>query len=112
MCFFLCVLLLGVGESETNGKGYFFGERKDDYYDGIIVVIRGTGFWKPIENEVPVFSSELNKVVGTRRTLVFSGDDLNETQWFMDEIRLLPPNLNGPTPFPQEVKKKDNTTKQ
>ncbi|XP_028771347.1 NAC domain-containing protein 83 [Neltuma alba] len=95
--------LPGVGETDSVEKGYFFCEKKDIFYGGIIVIADGTGFWKPTGKVKPIVSPVTNLVVGTRQTLVFCGGDYSdetETQWVMHELRLAGP---GMTVFPTQM---------
>ncbi|KAI9120720.1 hypothetical protein K1719_007753 [Acacia pycnantha] len=83
----------GVGDADSMENGYFFSEKNDIFYGGVIVIAEGTGFWKPVGDEIPIVCPRTNLVIGTRKTLVFCGGD-TETQWVMHELRLAGPAMN------------------
>ncbi|KAI9080026.1 hypothetical protein K1719_037959 [Acacia pycnantha] len=102
---------LSVGDADCLENGYFFSEKNDIFYGGVIVIAEGTGFWKPFGDEIPIVCPWTNLVIGTRKTLVFCGGD-TETQWVMHELHLAGPAMNVYPPKTEETKEEKKKPKE
>lgn len=72
-------------------KRYFFRTRKS-VDNKKRKTAAGSGYWKPVGKEKQILASESNRVLGTRRTLVFCGmqrSNGTKTRWVMHEYRLV-----------------------
>lgn len=61
--------------------------------------VTGAGFWKATGTDRPIYSSEGNKCIGLKKSLVFYKGRAAKgvkTDWMMHEFRL--PSLSEPTP--------------
>ncbi|KAI9109059.1 hypothetical protein K1719_020014 [Acacia pycnantha] len=106
-------LIPRVGDADSMENGYFFSEKNDIFYGGVIVIGRRHQARKPVGDEIPIVCPQTNLVIGTRKTLVFYGGD-TETQWVMHELRLVGPAMNEETekkPKEKRSMKKKKSTK-
>ncbi|XVE67649.1 hypothetical protein DITRI_Ditri09bG0004900 [Diplodiscus trichospermus] len=72
---------------------YFFSNRYgDDHSNNKCKRVAGSGYWKPIGKEKPIFASGSNQLVGMRKTLIFCNrkrSNDTKTRWLLHQYHLV-----------------------
>lgn len=103
LCIVLSLELAGSGEKEW----YFYCPRDRKYRNSARPNrVTGAGFWKATGTDRPIYSSDGNKCIGLKKSLVFYKGRAAKgvkTDWMMHEFRL--PSLTDPAPTKRFIDK-------